>query len=197
MELPRLYAIADLSRYGEPFLEKVERVLEKGVRMLQLRAKGLPARRLYELAKEVRALTRRYGALFIVNARADAAAAVGADGVHLPEAGLPPEAVKRVFPNLLVGFSAHSLESALEAQRQGADFVTFSPVFRTASHPEAEPKGLEELKRVAEALSVPVYALGGVTAGRVRDCLEAGAYGVAGIGLFLENSFNISDLWTR
>ncbi|NPA32953.1 MAG: thiamine phosphate synthase [Aquificae bacterium] len=183
-ELPRFYAITDRRRYGEDFLGTVERILERGVRMLQLREKDLPAGELYSLAKRVRELTKRYGALLFINERVDVALAVRADGVHLPERSLPPSVVKRIAPSLLVGYSAHSLKSALFAQRQGADFITLSPIFKTTSHPEAKPLGLEELSRVSRALEIPVYALGGVTRERVRECLER-AHGVAGITLFL------------
>ncbi len=154
--------------------------------MIQLREKDLGGRELYNLARQARELTQRYGALLLINERLDIAVAVGADGVHLPERGLPPKVVKDLFPHLLVGYSAHSLEGVLYAQKEGADFVTLSPIFRTESHPEAEPLGLEELKRVSAKVNVPIYALGGVTQERIELCLKNGAYGVAGITMFLD-----------
>jgi len=193
-DLPRLYAITDRRKYGKEFLRTLEDVLRRGVRMVQLREKELDGRGLYELALSVRELTQRYGALLLVNERVDVALAVGADGVHLPEAGMPPGAVKKLAPHLLVGYSAHSPEGVLYAQRESADFVTLSPIFRTGSHPDAEPLGPEILREISEQVNVPIYALGGVTWDRVETCLKNGAYGVAGITMFLNGEDEGSDL---
>ncbi len=184
--LPRLYAITDRRKFRAGFTTVLERILRRNVKMIQLREKDLGGRELYNLARQARELTQRYGALLLINERLDIAVAVGADGVHLPERGLPPKVVKDLFPHLLVGYSAHSLEGVLYAQKEGADFVTLSPIFRTESHPEAEPLGLEELKRVSAKVNVPIYALGGVTQERIELCLKNGAYGVAGITMFLD-----------
>lgn len=184
--LPRLYAITDRRKFRAGFTTALEGILRRNVKMIQLREKDLGGRDLYSLARQARELTERYGALLLINERLDIAVAVGADGVHLPEKGLPPGVVKDLFPHLLVGYSAHSLEGVLYAQKEGADFVTLSPIFRTESHPEAEPLGLEELKRVSAKVNVPIYALGGVTQERIELCLKNGAYGVAGITMFLD-----------
>ncbi len=186
LELPRLYAITDSKRYPD-FLERLEKVLKKGIRMVQLREKQISGLEYYRLALEVREMTKDYGALLFINDRVDIALAVGADGVHLPEKGFPPSVVKRMAPGLLVGYSAHSLEEALYAQREGADFITLSPIFKTQSHPEREPIGLAVLKEVSQSLSIPVYALGGITWEKIKLCYKNGAYGIAGIGLFFEH----------
>ncbi|HIQ31743.1 MAG TPA: thiamine phosphate synthase [Aquifex aeolicus] len=184
-KLPRLYAITDRRKYGRDFLNTLERVLEGGVRMVQLREKDLGGRELYRLAEDVRKLTERYGALLFINERFDVAVAVGADGVHLPERSFPPSVIKKLFPHLIVGFSAHDLSGAEYAQREGADFITFGPVFKTSSHPEVRPLGAGSLKEVCKKVSVPVFALGGVTWERIKLCYKNGAYGVAGITMFL------------
>ncbi|MCX7989789.1 MAG: thiamine phosphate synthase [Aquificaceae bacterium] len=186
VDLPRLYAITDRKRYPD-FLQRLEKALQKGLKMVQLREKETSGLEYYRLGKEVRELTKEYGAILLVNERVDVALAVEADGVHLPERGLPPAVVKKIEAKLLVGYSAHSLESALWAQEEGADFVTLSPIFKTQSHPEAEPIGLQVLKEASQRLSIPVYALGGVTWDRLRLCYKNGAYGVAGIGLFFDH----------
>jgi len=95
--------------------------------------------------------------------------------------------VKRLFPELIVGYSAHSLESARYAHEEGADFITFGPVFKTTSHPNAKPVGTMELKKVTSKINLPVYALGGVTWERIKLCYKNGAYGVAGITMFLQD----------
>ncbi|RMH80259.1 MAG: thiamine phosphate synthase [Acidobacteria bacterium] len=186
--LPRLYAITDRQRYGEDFIKTLRKVLSKGIKMVQLREKSLSAYDYYKLALEVRNITKEFGALLLINDRVDIALAVGADGVHLPKDGLPPRVVKELSPDLIVGFSAHSLEEALRAQEEGVDFITLSPIFKTSSHPEVEPLGLTPLKEVSERLSIPVYALGGIRWERIKLCYKNGAYGVAGIGLFLEDA---------
>ncbi len=184
--LPRLYAITDSKRYPD-MLQRLEKALKKGIRMVQLREKELSGLEYYQLAKRVRELTQDYDAMLFINDRVDIALAVNADGVHLPEKGLPPSVVKRIAPELLVGYSAHSLEQALCAQEEGADFITLSPIFKTQSHPEVEPIGLGLLKEVSQKLSIPVYALGGITWDRIKLCYKNGAYGIAGIGLFFDH----------
>ncbi len=183
--LPRLYAITDSKRYPD-MLQRLEKALKKGIRMVQLREKELSGLEYYQLAKRVRELTQDYDAMLFINDRVDIALAVNADGVHLPEKGLPPSVVKKIAPKLLVGYSAHSLEQALCAQEEGADFITLSPIFKTQSHPEVEPIGLGLLKEVSQRLSIPVYALGGITWDRIKLCYKNGAYGIAGIGLFFD-----------
>ena len=184
-ELPRLYAITDRRKYGKDFLKTLENILKKGVKMVQLREKDMEGRDLYDLALKVRELTDRYSALLFINDRVDVAVSVSADGVHLPERSFPPSVVKDMFPDLKVGFSAHDLESALYAEREGADFITLSPIFKTSSHPEAKPLGGVKLKEISEKVNVPIYALGGVTWDRIKICYKNGAYGVAGITMFL------------
>ncbi|ADO45215.1 thiamine monophosphate synthase [Hydrogenobacter thermophilus TK-6] len=184
--LPRLYAITDSQRYGEDFWESLRRVLERGVRMVQLREKALSAKEYYQKALEAREITREYSALLLINERVDIALAVGADGVHLPQEGLPPSCVRKIKKDLIVGFSAHDLKSALYAQEEGADFITLSPIFKTSSHPEREPLGLEVLKDISKRVSIPVYALGGITWEKIKLCYKNGAYGIAGVSLFLK-----------
>lgn len=193
MELPRLYAITDRKKYGEDFGGTLEKILQSGVRMVQLREKDLKDRELYKLAKEVRKLTKKYEALFLINERFDIALAVGADGVHLPEHSFPPSLVKKINPDFIVGFSAHSLDSAKYAEKEGADFITLSPIFKTTSHPQVQPLGLTALKEVSEAVKIPVYALGGITWERIKMCYKNGAYGIAGITMFLEKVIKEKD----
>ncbi len=185
-DLPRLYLITDSKRYPD-FLERLPRLLEKGIRMVQLREKEISGLEYYKRALKVREITAQYGALLFINDRVDIALAVSADGVHLPEKGLPPSVVKKIKKELMVGYSAHNLEQALYAEREGADFITLSPIFPTKSHPEAKPIGLELLKEVSQRVSMPVYALGGIEWDKIKLCYKNGAYGIGGIGLFFDH----------
>ncbi len=184
----RYYLITDRKQSTRRTLvEAVAEACRQGIRAVQLREKGLPGRELYELADEVRTITLRYHARLFINERVDVALAVGADGVHCPESGLAPAAVRRLSSNLLIGASTHSLKAAEQAAAGGADFLLFGPVYQTPSKMKyGDPQGISRLKAVAGAVSIPVYAVGGITPERARPCLEAGAYGVAGISSLLQ-----------
>jgi thiamine-phosphate pyrophosphorylase len=151
------------------------------VRAVQLREKDLPADALYRLAGELRLLTSRYGALLMINTDMDLARDVGADGVHLPENGLSVEEVRTIIgQERLIGVSCHSLASARAAEKSGADFVTFGPVFLTPSKAAyGRPVGLERLSEATAALRIPVFALGGINEANTPQILAAGAHGIA------------------
>ncbi|MEN3033632.1 MAG: thiamine phosphate synthase [Aquificaceae bacterium] len=182
-KLHRVYAISDRRR-ADP-VESFKLLLDRGIRMFQLREKDMNAGELYVLAKKIRNMTKEYGALLFINSRVDIAMAVSADGVHLPSDGLSPKVVKSLSRDLIVGVSTHSLEEAIKAQKEGADFITLSPIFKTRSHPDVEPIGLSALKEVSSAVCIPVYALGGVNFERAKQCYKNGAFGIAGIDMFL------------
>ncbi len=157
-----------------------------GVRAVQLREKDLSAGELHGLALTMREVTRRSKAKLLVNDRADIALAVGADGVHCPESGLPVGTARRLCPEALVGASSHSLERAAAAGEAGADFVLFGPVFATPSKARyGEPQGLDALEVVAKEAGVPVFAIGGITPENAHLCLEKGAAGVGVISAIL------------
>jgi thiamine-phosphate pyrophosphorylase len=171
---------------GRPVEEIVAAAVAGGVARVQIREKDLPTRDLVALVLAVRRVAGR--ARLFVNDRIDVALATGADGVHLGKSALPVAAARRVAPGLEIGYSAHELEEARAAERQGASFVTFSPVYETASEGSrgAAPQGIAALRDVCRALRIPVFALGGVTAPRVPELLAAGAGGVAVVSAITE-----------
>ena len=163
-------------------LEVAARAAQDGVDMIQIRAKELPARAQIDLVRRAVCLgTSR----ILVNTRTDIALAYGAHGVHLPAHSVAPELIRRIAPpGFLVGVSCHSIDELQAAEREGADFAVFGPIFPTASK-SGPPLGIDKLREAAASVSrLPVYALGGVTSGNARLCIEAGAAGVAGISLF-------------
>lgn len=155
--------------------------LRGGLPVVQLREKDLNGSQLYELAGDLRKITREYGAKLLINDRIDIALAVAADGVHLGRASLPVSAARHMLgSDQIIGYSAHDVAEALQAERDGADFVTFGPVYATPSKAAyGEPIGLARLAEVARCLNIPVFALGGVKKSSVDEVLSAGAHGIA------------------
>ena len=187
LDFLQVYLITDFMRVGKSrFLDALEEALQGGVRSLQLREKSLDPKDLLKLALEVKPLVQRYDTKLIINDRADIAVMAGADGVHLTEASVQASEVKNNFPDLVIGVSTHSLEGARLAETQGADFITFSPIYETPSKTSyGPPQGLDPLRQVTQSVRLPVLALGGINLNRVPECLEHGAFGVA----------VISDIW--
>ena len=184
MPLPvdfKLYLITDRKQAKVPLPRAVRSALEGGIGAVQLREKDLPIRELISLARELRGLTREFGAKLIINDRADVAVDVGADGVHLGHASMPPAAVRRVVgPAMLIGVSTHTKEEALGAESGGADFVTFGPIFETPSKKGlGAPVGKEVIRSVQCSIEIPLFALGGINTGNALKVFGAGATGIA------------------
>jgi thiamine-phosphate pyrophosphorylase len=178
-----LYLITDRHQLlaGRSLAETVEAALRGGVRAVQLREKDLPAAQLLPLAMELRALTRRFGARLLINDRVDVALAVEADGVHLGGHSLPPTTVRKLLgPERLIGVSTHHPAEVTAAARDGADFVTFGPVFATPSKlAYGPPCGLDALRTACAAAQIPVFALGGIKCGDLSPLRACGAHGIA------------------
>jgi thiamine-phosphate pyrophosphorylase len=178
----RLYLITDRQQTGGRSLtEVVRQALEGGVRAVQLREKDLSSAALYRLAAELRLLTSEFNARLIINDRPDVALAVEADGVHLGVNSLPVAVVRRLLgKDTIIGYSAHAIDEALSAQSDGADFVTFGPVYFTPSKAEyGTPCGVNKLAEAAVALNIPVFALGGISETEIPEVLTASVRGVA------------------
>ena len=177
-----LYLITDrMQTAGRELPAVVAASLRGGLRAVQLREKDLTAGPLFEQAVELRQLTRDYGAKLLINDRIDVALAVDADGVHLGKGGVPVREARRILgAERLIGYSAHSAVEALQAQHDGADFVTLGPVYHTPSKAQyGEPLGLSAVAEAARVMSIPVFALGGVKPVSVAEVMSAGAHGVA------------------
>ncbi len=177
-----MYAITDRHRCAPtPLVDVVSELLDAGVTTIQLREKDLDGTELIGLAQPIAELCRNYEAKLFINTNTRVAREVGAAGVHLPANAESVETVKaRTGNSLYVGCSVHSLDAAQKREAEGADFLTYSPIYRTASKPGYGPAvGVASLKEVAGNVKLPIFALGGITPARVTECLAAGAFGVA------------------
>ena len=183
----RLYAITDRHRCAPtPLVDVVSELLDAGVTAIQLREKDLDDTELLQLAQPIAELCRNYEAKLFINTsdkvlQRSTRSIAGAAGVHLPADAESVRIVKaQAEDNLCVGCSVHSLNAAEKRETEGADFVTYSPIYPTASKPGYGPAvGIEGLAKVVENVRLPVFALGGITPARVTECLAAGAFGVA------------------
>jgi thiamine-phosphate pyrophosphorylase len=181
----RLYAITCPPKGGASGYDAMVRAAcEGGADIVQFRDKLITGRERYTVATRLRKICREAGVLFIVNDALEVALTVQADGVHLGQDDLPvAEAKKLMHPmgvkNFLVGASTHSLEQALEAEKQGADYIGIGPVFATPTKPTYNPVGVELVRTVTGRVKVPHVAIGGIDVSNVAEVLAAGAQRVA------------------
>ncbi|MEW6053853.1 MAG: thiamine phosphate synthase [Nitrospirota bacterium] len=168
----------------------LETALEAGVRCIQLRERDLSGRELLDMAVWIRDLTREYRARLFINDRVDIALSVDADGVHLGQHSMPVRAARKIAGDrLLIGVSTHRIDEAEGAERDGADFITFGPVFKTASKEKyGKPLGTEIISEIKSRTSLPVFAIGGITPDRAEEVRDAGADGIALISAILTSA---------
>ncbi len=178
----RLYAVTDRTWLGKESLEEaVEAALRGGVTILQLREKQAPHEELVKTAMRLKPLCRRYGVPLIINDDVKAALEADADGVHVGQEDMAVAEARRILgPEKIIGASAHNREEALEAQRQGADYLGSGAVFGSSTKKDATTLSREELTAVCRAVSIPVAAIGGITE---ENCLELAGTGVSGIAV--------------
>lgn len=177
--------------------QRIESALRAGIRWVQIREKDLPARNLMDLTRGTLRACSNLGiqddARILVNDRCDVAWAAAAAGVHVGETSLPVQTLINArhasgLTNFLVGASCHSVEGAISAAEEGADYIFFGPIFATPSKAGlGAPQGLAKLAEVCGAVPIPVIAIGGITLENARDCREAGATGIAAIRLFQQS----------
>ena len=187
MTAPRLaplYAIVDPLDTGRDPADLATALLAGGARLLQLRLKDADTRTLLEAGRALRTLTRRAGALLILNDRPDVARAVAADGVHLGQDDLPVAAARQILPPpALVGLSTHDDDELTAALAAAPDYVAVGPVYATTSKTAAlAPRGLGIVRAARARTTLPIVAIGGITAATAAAVRHAGADSVAMIG---------------
>lgn len=177
-----LYVITDeMIGGGRSHAEMAQRAVDGGADVIQLRDKTCSPLELLRAARELRSVTRKSGTLFIINDRLDVAIACGADGVHLGQDDIPVSTARQLAPpGFIIGISVGTVGEAMQAEREGADYLALSPTFSTASKDDAGPgHGLDRLREIRRAVSVPVIAIGGISRQNAGEVIGAGADGIA------------------
>jgi thiamine-phosphate pyrophosphorylase len=186
----RLYPLTDRHISGRSHAQQVAHLANQGAVLIQLREKFLAPLEAYKESAAAVLVARELGVKIIINDRVDIALALKADGVHLGQSDLPPEAARRILGSqAIIGISTHNLEQARMALQMPVDYVAFGPIFGTSTKQDSEtPTGLAALQQVREVLGkTPLVAIGGITSANSQDVIAAGADALA----------VISDIWLR
>lgn len=176
-----LYAVTDRAWTGKQTLcEQVESALKGGCTCVQLREKELSEPEFLEEAIKIHKLCQSYGVPFIVNDNVDIAVKCHAEGVHVGQDDMKAARVRqKVGDDMIIGVSAHTVEEALDAVKNGADYLGVGAVFGTSTKPEADALTKDMLKSICDCVSVPVVAIGGINGGNIKELSHTGIDGVA------------------
>ncbi len=165
---------------GRSNLEVLKAVIQGGAKIIQLREKEYSGRKLYNLALKFREITAKAEVLLIINDHVDIAMAVRADGVHLGQDDFPLNAARKIAPELLIGASTHSLQEAIQAQKEGADYINIGPIFTTGTKEGIEHfLGPEAIAAISPEINVPFTVMGGISESNIDQVLANGARRVA------------------
>lgn len=178
-----LYAVTDRRWLGEETLcEQVEKAIKGGVSFIQLREKGMERSEFLKEALEIKALCGEYKVPFVINDDVEIALEADADGVHVGQGDMPLEKARKILgEDKIIGVSARTVEQALEAERNGADYIGAGSVFSTGSKSDAVKISYDTLKDICSFVNIPVIAIGGVNADNVRELSGSGICGIAAI----------------
>ena len=173
----RLYGILDLSYVECSEAEAIAgQMVDGGVDLIQLRAKEYPSAEIAKIATAIHDVTSRRGVPLIINDHPEIARLVAAEGVHVGQDDLSiAEAREIAGPSCMVGKSTHSVDQAIRAFYEGADYIGFGPIFATPTKPDYPPIGLEEIRKVHEAVHIPIFCIGGIKLDNLPEVIEAGA----------------------
>ena len=176
-----LYLCTDRRLMTSPTIEaSVESALRGGTTVIQLREKDCSSREFYELGLRVKKITERYNAPLIINDRVDIALAVGAAGVHVGQGDLPCKVVREmVGPDMIVGVSAATLEEAVQAEEDGADYLGVGAMYATATKTDTRPVSMEELLKIRAAVKIPIVVIGGINKQTLGNFKGTGVDGLA------------------
>ena len=171
-------------------LEKIDEALFGGVDIVQLRSKTLSDAELFKIGEAIRKITAKHRKLFFVNDRVDLMLALQADGVHLGQDDLPINIARKLMKNYpgLIGKSTHSLAQALQAEKEGADYIGFGPIFKTPTKPTYQPVGLRLIPHLNKKIKIPLVCIGGINSQNVDRVIRAGGKRVAVVRAVFDQS---------
>lgn len=178
-----LYAVTNIEGNSAEALSAIEKAYRGGAGVIQLRSQTLTDLEMLRLGLKAKQIARHYGKGLSVNNRVDLALAIGADAVHIGHKDLPIEHIREILnaqnSSILIGKSTHSLEQAIQAQDEGADYIGVGPIFATPTKPDYTPVSIELIHQVRKKIHIPFVAIGGIHEQNVGEVLEAGASCVA------------------
>ena len=176
-----LYLVTDQQLMSTENLETaVEKAIEGGVTMVQLREKSSSARRFYEQAIRIRKITERYKVPLIVNDRIDIALAIGANGIHIGQSDIPALVARKIIgKDMLLGVSVSTVREALQAKQDGADYLGVGAMFPTGTKEEAQAVSMEELRHIRQSVPLPIVAIGGINKKNIAAFQGIGVDGLA------------------
>jgi len=178
----RLYLVLDAEVCGRKrrLLDVSRQALKAGVDIIQLRAKQLSPKEIIEIFSALKIITEGFDVPLILNDRVDIAEVVDADGVHLGQDDIPLISARRILGrNRIIGISCHSLNQCLQAQREGADYISIGPIFKTSTKPQSRPVGLNLVRKAADLMDIPFFAIGGINLDNLESVVNAGAQRIA------------------
>lgn len=181
-----LYLVTDPRLSGSDLPGAVEAAIQGGVTLVQLREKDADSRQFLETALRVREVTERYSVPLIINDRIDITLACNAAGVHLGQQDIPCKIAREILgPDKLIGVTAKTIQQAIQAERDSADYLGCGALFPSGAKPEAQPMTISTLSEILASVHIPVTAIGGINADNVHLPIEAGANGVAVVSAIL------------
>ena len=184
-----LMLVTDHCSDVDAFCAIVEKALQAGVTVLQLREKTATTRDFYQLALRIKPIARQYNVPLLINDRLDIALAVDADGVHVGQADLPVAVVRRLIgPEKILGATAATVEAAQTAEREGADYISSGAMFPTLTKPGKQVLPLNVLAQIKQAVQVPVVAIGGITADNLLTLKITGVDGLAVVSAIMDSA---------
>jgi 8-oxo-dGTP diphosphatase len=189
-QLPRYYAILDDADITTPLLCKLQKMLDRGIKLIQIRLKITPVDIIKIFVEQAYPLCKYYDAWLLINSAVEEAEKIAADGIHLTSSHLMALVKPLELPNASgqrkqwVAASCHNLEELQQAQRMNVDFVVLAPVLPTKTHPEAESLGWQQFTQLVSKVNLPVYALGGLSEADLITAIQAGAQGIGAIRAF-------------
>lgn len=189
-----LYLVTDREVIGDRnIISCIEEAIIGGVTIVQIREKNTPTENFYKIAEKIKKITDKYKVPLIINDRLDIALAINADGLHVGQSDMPAEVARKLLgPDKILGVSAATMEEALKAQRDGADYIGVGAVFPTNSKDDARLVSLDLLSKIKKEVKIPVVGIGGINHENLVKTMETGIDGVAVISAILSKE-NIAD----